>query len=70
MFNIKLIRGHPEIVKQNLKKKQCSMDDFLKIIDLDKRYLKLKQNTETLRNQRNIVSKEINELQKQGKDIK
>ncbi|MBS3157514.1 serine--tRNA ligase [Candidatus Woesearchaeota archaeon] len=70
MFNIKLIREHPEIVKQNLKKKQASMDDFLKVIDLDKRYLKLKQNVESLRNQRNVASSEINELQKQGKNIK
>ena len=72
MLDIKLIREHPEIVKQNLEKRKDKekITWLLKLIQLDKRYLKIKQNVETLRNQRNIASREINELQKQGKDIK
>ncbi|MAF50831.1 MAG: serine--tRNA ligase [Nanoarchaeota archaeon] len=72
MLDIKLIREHPETVKQNLEKKDLKdrTEDLLKIIQLDKRKLKLKQNVEELRRQRNVISKEINELQKQKKDIK
>lgn len=72
MLDIKLIREHPEIVKQNLEKRKDKekINWLLKLIQLDKRYLKLKQNVEILRSQRNTASHEINELQKQGKDIK
>tara|TARA_Y100000034_G_scaffold134502_1_gene203108 strand:- start:512 stop:1792 length:1281 start_codon:yes stop_codon:yes gene_type:complete len=72
MLDIKMIREHPEIVKHSLEKRKDKekISWLLKLIKLDKRYLKLKQNVEELRRQRNIVSKEINDLQKQKKDIK
>jgi len=72
MLDIKLIRNHPEIVKQSLEKRRDSekISWLMKVIKLDANYLKLKQNVEELRRQRNEGSREINELQKQGKDIK
>ncbi len=72
MLDIRFIRNHPEIVKNNLIRKNQAekTKDLLKLLKLDERSLKLKQNVEELRRQRNVVSEEINQLQKQGKDIK
>ena len=72
MLDIKLIREHPEIVKKSLEKRKDKekIEWLVKLIKIDKRYLKLKQNVEELRRQRNVVSKEINELQKEGKNFK
>ncbi|MBU2639951.1 MAG: serine--tRNA ligase [Nanoarchaeota archaeon] len=72
MLDIKLIREHPEIVKHSLERRKDAekISWLMKLIKLDKRYLKLKQNVEELRRQRNIVSDEINQLQKQKKNIK
>ncbi|MEK6855844.1 MAG: aminoacyl--tRNA ligase-related protein, partial [Nanoarchaeota archaeon] len=72
MLDIKLIRESPEVVRTNIKKK--GQDEKLILLDdvikLDEEWRKLKTNSDTLRSQRNVVSKQISEAKKAGKDIK
>ena len=68
MIDIKLIRTNPEMVKDNIKKK--FQDDKLelvdKVIELDKQYRETKLACDNLRNTRNVKSKEIGGLMKNG----
>ncbi|MBR5683872.1 MAG: serine--tRNA ligase [Ruminococcus sp.] len=68
MIDIKLIRTNPEMVKENIRKK--FQDDKLelvdKVIELDKQYRETKLACDNLRNTRNVKSKEIGGLMKNG----
>ncbi len=68
MIDIKLIREHPELVKENIKKK--FQDNKLEIVDevkqLDEDYRALRVQADELRARRNLISKEIGQLMKQG----
>ncbi|MBI1972643.1 serine--tRNA ligase [Candidatus Woesearchaeota archaeon] len=71
MLDIKFLRDNPQLVKENLKKRGQSekipwVDQLIKEY---KEYLDLKQEAEQLRHKRNILSQDINKLQKEGKDI-
>ena len=72
MLDIKLLRETPAIVKKNLEKRRDKekISWIQKIKSLDSENLKTKKQVEALRHKRNIVSEEINSLQKQGKDIR
>ena len=69
MLDIKLIRENPELVKQNMKKKfqdkKIPMVDEVIALDLENR--NTMQEAETLRAQRNKISKSIGNLMAQGK---
>ena len=69
MIDIKLIRENPELVKENIKKK--FQDDKLILVDevkqLDEEYRALRSKADDLRNQRNVLSKQIGGLMGQGK---
>lgn len=70
MLDIKLIREMPEVVRENLKKR----DDKEKlgwldeIIEKDRCWRKLVTENDKLKHKRNILSQEIAELKKAGKD--
>jgi len=71
MLDIKFIRENPNIVKKDLEKRKDKeklkwVDD---LITKDKEYRTLLQLNQDLRHKRNIVTNEINQLKKQGKDI-
>jgi len=70
MIDIKLIRDNPELVKANIKKKFQNEKLVLvdKIRKLDEEWKKLKYDEDTLRNGRNSVSEQINQLKKQKKN--
>lgn len=71
MLDVKYIRDHPDIVKENLKKRG-QLEKIPWVDEISKTYaesLDLKQEVEQLRHKRNISSQEINKLQKEGKDI-
>ena len=72
MIDIKLIREHPDIVKENIKKKGQTQKIQLvdKLRDLDEEWRKLKGESDSLRADRNKISKEISEAKKSGKDVK
>ena len=69
MLDIKLIRSNPELVKENIKKK--FQDQKLPLVDevleLDAQFRASKGRGDELRQQRNIISKEIGKLMSQGK---
>ena len=69
MIDIKLIRENPDLVKENIKKK--FQDEKLILVDevkkLDEEFRSLKSKQDDLRNQRNILSKQIGALMGQGK---
>ncbi|MGN1399508.1 MAG: serine--tRNA ligase [Erysipelotrichaceae bacterium] len=69
MLDMNFIRNNPEAVKENIKKK--FQDEKLplvdKVIELDKQYRSYKTKDDNLRNQKNVVSKEIGKLIGQGK---
>ena len=72
MLDIKFIRENPEAVKKDLQKRNEKeklewLDDLLKS---DVEYRKMLQDNQKLRQRRNEITDEINNLRKQGKDFK
>ncbi len=69
MLDMNFVRNNPEAVKENIRKK--FQDEKLGLVDevikLDKEYRSYKAKDDNLRNQRNVVSKEIGKLMGQGK---
>ncbi len=69
MLDIRFLRENPEIVKENIRKK--FQDRKLPLVDeviaLDKQNREAKQEADSLRANRNKLSKEIGGLFKQGK---
>ena len=69
MLDIKFLRENPEVVKQNIRNK--FQDSKLPLVDeviaLDKENREIKQEVESLRAERNKISKEIGKLMGQGK---
>lgn len=72
MLDIKLIREHPETVKNNLKKRK--EEEKIKLVDellkYDKKWRELIREVNNLRQKRNIITQEIADLKKKGKDVK
>jgi seryl-tRNA synthetase len=68
MIDINLIRENPDLVRENIKKK--FQNDKLVLVDnviaLDEKWRKLKYDEDTLRSERNKISKEVGELMKKG----
>lgn len=66
MIDIKFLRENPDLVKENIKKKfqdhKLSLVD--EVIDLDKKYRDFQLKGDTLRMDRNNLSKEIGNLMK------
>ena len=69
MIDIKFLRENPEIVKQNIRNKfqERKLPLVDEIIELDKKNRAYIQEVETLRAQKNKISKEIGKLMGQGK---
>ena len=69
MLDIKFVRENPDIVKENIKKKfqDAKLPLVDEVIDLDKKIRALKLEAETLRAQRNELSKKIGLLMREKK---
>jgi len=70
MLDIKLIREHPEVVRSNLEKrgepeKLRMLDDLIKF---DKEWRQLLTRVNELRHKRRLVTEEVAQLKKEGKD--
>ena len=69
MLDMKFLRENPEIVKQNIKNKfqdeKLPMVD--KVIELDEMRRSMQQEADDLRNRKNVLSKQIGALMKEGK---
>ncbi|MBN2203296.1 MAG: serine--tRNA ligase, partial [Candidatus Aenigmarchaeota archaeon] len=70
MLDIKLIRENPDVIRENLKKREAQEKIKMldEVIDFDKKYRELLQEVESLKCKRNNLSKEISALKKDGKD--
>ncbi|MFQ5406512.1 MAG: serine--tRNA ligase [Candidatus Micrarchaeia archaeon] len=71
MLDLKFVRSNPEVVRADLKKRcDAEKEKWLdEVLDLDLRIRKLKVEAEGLRSERNKISREINKLKKEGKDV-
>lgn len=69
MLDLKFLRENPELVKENIHKKfqDHKLDLVDEVIALDREYRALQQEADSLRSQRNKVSKQIGGLMAQGK---
>ncbi|MCR5687845.1 MAG: serine--tRNA ligase [Lachnospiraceae bacterium] len=69
MLDIKFLRENPDIVKQNIRNKfqdeKIPMVD--KVIELDEMRRSMQQEADDLRNRKNVLSKQIGALMKEGK---
>jgi seryl-tRNA synthetase len=69
MLDIKFVRENPEVVRQNIKNK--FQDEKLPLVDevieLDARSREIQKEADELRNQKNVLSKQIGGLMAQGK---
>jgi len=63
MLDIKLIREQPDLVREALKKRQLSPDVVAEVLSIDARRRKLLVEAETLKSERNRVSKQISQTQ-------
>jgi len=72
MIDIRLIRENPNIVKENIKKKFQNEKIPLvdKVLELDEKWRKEKKKADDLRDKRNKISEEINQLMKKGDKTK
>ena len=69
MLDIKFLRENPEIVKQNIRNKfqDSKLPLVDQVIELDKKNREIKQEVESVRAERNNISKMIGGLMKEGK---
>ena len=69
MLDIRFVRENPEVVKQNIKNKfqMAKLPMVDEVIALDKENREIKQEVESLRAQRNKLSKQIGALMGQKK---
>ena len=69
MIDLKFLRENPDVVKQNIKNKfqDSKLPLVDEVIELDKQYRAFKQEADTLRADRNKLSKQIGALMAQGK---
>ena len=68
MLDIKFVRENPDIVKENIKKKfqDAKLPLVDEAIDLDRRFRESKSRADSLRAERNRISKEIGGLMAKG----
>lgn len=69
MLDINLIRENPKIVKESQRKRGLDEREVDRLFEIDQEWRKIKQETDSLRAERNKLSKEINEAKKQNKDV-
>jgi|TARA_Y100000310_G_scaffold262802_1_gene272611 seryl-tRNA synthetase len=70
MVDIKDLREHPEIYKANNKKKARDVNLIEDVLDLDKKWRKLKFKEDDLRSERNKISEKINKSKKEKNEKK
>ncbi len=71
MLELRFIRENPEMVKENLRKRNDPEKLKLvdKLLELDMKHRELMGHSQELRAKRNTVAEEINRLKKEGKDV-
>jgi seryl-tRNA synthetase len=72
MLDIRFVRAHPELVKADLLKRNDpeKIGWVTELLKKDARFRELKVETDTLRQRRNTIARDINAAKKAGKDAK
>ncbi|TAK57905.1 MAG: serine--tRNA ligase [Bacteroidetes bacterium] len=68
MLDIKLIREHPQTVKEGIAKKGEDPASIDKVLGFDARRREIIQQSELLKSRKNAVSAEVGKLKREGKD--
>ncbi|MCD6523256.1 MAG: serine--tRNA ligase [Candidatus Diapherotrites archaeon] len=68
MLDIKMIREHPEIVSNDLKKRGLTTELLDKVIDMDKKWREYVKKRDELKHRKNVVTSEIADMKKRGED--
>ena len=66
MIDIKLLRENPDVVRKSLANRQLDTSTVAQVLDLDDQRRDIIQQVETLKAERNLVSKEIGRMQDQS----
>ncbi|MFA5917471.1 MAG: serine--tRNA ligase [Candidatus Gracilibacteria bacterium] len=69
MVDLKLVRQNPELMKDNIKKRNLKVD-LDAFLEMDKHLITLNQNLDEIKNKKNIFSKLIPTLSKEEKESK
>ncbi|UCE39238.1 MAG: serine--tRNA ligase [Thermoplasmata archaeon] len=72
MLDIKLFRESPDMIKKNLEKRGWTADEIGlvdEVIQYDKKWRESRIKGDALKHERNVITQEISELKKEGKDI-
>jgi seryl-tRNA synthetase len=71
MLDIRFVRANPDIIRSDLKKRNdpAKLAWVDELLAKDARSREIKVQTDELRRRRNVISREINEARKAGKDI-
>jgi len=72
MLDIKLFRESPDVIRSNLEKRGWTEEEMAvvdEVIECDRIWRKARQDGDRLKHERNVVSEEIAQLKKSGKDI-
>ncbi len=69
MLDIRLVRTNPDLVRENIKKKfqNAKLPMVDEVLEFDKLFREARTRADELRNQRNVLSKQIGALMKSGK---
>ncbi len=68
MINVKLLREHPEVLKEALRKRGYDTDIVDELVELDRRRREIIKEEDSLRSVRNEKSKEVAKIKKSGGD--
>jgi seryl-tRNA synthetase len=69
MIDLKLVRQNPELMKDNIKKRNLNID-LDAFLEIDKRIIKLNQELDSIRFKKNSFSKVLQTLSKEEKEAK
>jgi len=69
MIDLKLVRQNPELMKDNIKKRNLNID-LDAFLEIDKRIIKLNQELDSIRFKKNSFSKVLRTLSKEEKEAK
>ncbi len=70
MIDLHMLRDDPKKIKDSLKKRNFPLKKFHQLRSLDKQWRKLLDREKALRHKRNVTSKKIAKMKKEGKSIK
>ncbi|MCX6741691.1 MAG: serine--tRNA ligase [Candidatus Pacearchaeota archaeon] len=70
MFDLKFIREHEKEIKDSMSRRDLDINVLKDVLEKDKRYRDLKEEVDSLRHERNVISEKINEAKKKNQDVK